>query len=150
MHKGYCQCCSIQYRIINDPFDCCYCHCSICRRLTGSAMGAYGSVPKHEFSWIQGEELLTRYQQNTTTTRLFCSSCGSFLLTTHSADKQNVFITLGCLDSEMESGPEYHQFMGSKASWENNHDAIAQHDAWPEWRITQLRNSLKKQGTKLT
>ena len=135
MHQGYCQCQSIQYSFENDPFDCCYCHCSICRRLTGSAMGSYGSVPKSEFTWTKGEELLSTFQQNTTTRRLFCSLCGSYLLTMHSADKNNNFISLGCLETKIESRPEYPQFVGSKAGWDTNTDNLAEHEGWADWRL---------------
>lgn len=135
MHKGSCQCRSIQYCFVNEPFDCCYCHCSICRRLTGSAMGSYGSVPKNEFKWTEGEELLSTYQQNETTRRLFCSRCGSYLVTTHSKDKYNVFITLGCLETDIKSKPEFHQFVDSRAGWDTNTYNLKLHTGWPEWRL---------------
>lgn len=78
-------------------------------------MGAYGSVHTQDFLWTQGEELLSLYQQKETTTRKFCSKCGSYLITTHSADPDNLFISLGALDSLIDSAPEFRQFVGSKA-----------------------------------
>ncbi|MBL4866441.1 MAG: GFA family protein [Pseudomonadales bacterium] len=134
IHKGSCQCGSVQYQFTNNPFDCCYCHCSVCQKLTGSAMGAYGSVHTQDFLWTQGEELLSLYQQKETTTRKFCSKCGSYLITTHSADPDNLFISLGALDSLIDSAPEFRQFVGSKAVWDKYENKLPEHNEGVDWR----------------
>ena len=136
MNKGSCQCGSIQYQFEGDPFDCCYCHCTVCRKLTGSAMGAYGSIRKSDFSWINGEELLSCYQQTDTTARLFCLICGSYLVTTHSADPENIFLSLGALDTPVNSAPKFRQFVASKADWDKYQTKLPAHRGWVDWRLS--------------
>ncbi|MGI9328105.1 MAG: GFA family protein, partial [Pseudomonadales bacterium] len=109
---------------------CCYCHCSICRKLTGSGSGAYGSVSRSEFEWLSNESL-SRFSPMKSTTRYFCSSCGSFLLTEHSAEPENVFVSLGTLDSPIESKPKYRQFVGNAPAWSSIEDDLPLHDGWP-------------------
>ena len=53
------------------------CHCSICRKLSGSAFGTYAHVGKNAFRWISGEDLITRYESAPGSVRGFCRVCGS-------------------------------------------------------------------------
>lgn len=129
--EGSCLCGSIRYGFDAEPFDCCYCHCSICRKLTGTGYGAYGSVVRGDFVWARGEQLLKLFKPTPATTRYFCSTCGSFLLTEHVAEPENVFVSLGTLDTPMTSKPAYHQFAGSAPAWSAIHDTLPKHDAWP-------------------
>jgi len=126
-----CLCGLIQYELRAEPFDCCYCHCSICRKLTGAAYGAYGSVAKADFSWTLGEASLTTYIQNENTRRLFCSGCGSYLLTTYTLEPQTVFVTLGSLDADAVS-ISYQQFVDSKATWCKIDKNIRMYEDWPD------------------
>ncbi len=132
MHYGSCLCGSIKYEFENEPFDCCYCHCSICRKLTGSNAGAYGSVARDDFTWLDGERNLSQFKPTSATTRYFCRSCGSFLLTEHVAERHNVCVSLGTLDSAIGSAPEYRQFTGSSATWSRIRDHLPTYDAWPQ------------------
>lgn len=132
MHMGSCLCGSVQYQIDDQPFDCCYCHCSICRKLTGSEGGAYGSVKRSDFSWLNGEPTLNRYSPTEYTTRYFCSACGSFLLTEHDAEPENVFISLGTLDTPIATKPQYRQFVKDAPAWVDIQDDLPTHRGWPE------------------
>ena len=96
-------------------------------------MGSYGTIPKEYFRWVEGEELLTIYQQNKSLKRLFCSVCGSFIAGTHDLDPANIFLSLGCLDSEIDLEIQYQQFIDSKASWVSLDKSIKLHDQWPDW-----------------
>ncbi len=129
--RGACLCGSIQYEFENEPFDCCYCHCSICRKLTGSACGSYGSVKKEDFSWLAGAEQRAVFKPTKATTRYFCSNCGSFLLTEHSAEPENLFVSLGTIDTEFQSAPRYHQFVAHAACWDTIEDDLMKYADWP-------------------
>jgi len=145
MIEGQCQCQSIRFSLMSIPFECCYCHCSICRKLTGSSYGTYGTVPKSDFKWLQGEGLVSNYSQNENLERSFCSVCGSLLKSEHHLDPSNVFLSLGCLESASEDLTiEYQQFVESKASWHQLDPKIKSHRKWPKWALERAkRNSLK-------
>jgi len=96
-------------------------------------MGAYGSVPKADFRWIAGEEHISVYQQTEHTKRLFCSTCGSFLASTHELAPSQIYISLGCLAASEHLEVEYQQFVGSKANWVHLNQDITQYATWPDW-----------------
>jgi len=102
-------------------------------------MGTYGTIPKSDFHWTKGVELLTSYNQNKSLKRIFCSACGSFIAGTHDLDSENIFLSLGCLESEIDLKIKYQQFVDSKASWISLDENIRQHSEWPEWVYEKVR-----------
>ena len=144
MIQGQCQCGSIIYKVASAPFDCCYCYCSICRKLTGSVSGAYGTVPKKDFEWLSGKSLVSKYEQNDNLERSFCSKCGSFLLSEHQLDPENVFLSLGCLSAHESIKIEYQQFVDSRADWCSVSPEITSHAAWPKWVLEKARKMHNK------
>jgi len=130
--RGSCACGSIVYEVQGKLTDCCFCHCEICQKLTGSAAGAYGSASRSQFVWIKGDQLLSTYKPTADSRRHFCSSCGSFLLTEHTIEPDNVFISLGSLDKATELKLEYHQFTKSKAKWNIRDNNLPEFTEWPD------------------
>ena len=133
MTQGKCLCGSIQYSISMQPYDCCYCHCSVCRKLTGSDKGVYGTVAKHSLVWETGQALIKEYKQSQQTTRMFCSTCGSYLASTHTLTPDLIYLSLGCLESDDIKQINYQQFTASKASWVTVRGDIPAHEDWPDW-----------------
>lgn len=137
---GRCLCNAVGYEITAAPFDCCYCHCSICRRLTGADKGCYGTIRKEDFSWVSGEGLLIVYAQNDRIKRMSCSICGCYLVSTHSLAPGNYYLSLGCLQSDKTIKIDYQQFVASKAPWTHLDPAIKQYQAWPDWIHERIQN----------
>lgn len=75
---------------------------------------------------------ISTYQQNHHTARLFCSHCGSNLVSTHILTDDTVYVSLGSLDDTKGINIEYQQFTESKAGWVNIDSGVAAHDEWPE------------------
>jgi len=96
-------------------------------------MGTYGTISKECFDWVEGESLLSTYQQNRSLKRMFCSVCGSFIAGIHDLDPSNIFISLGSLDSQVVFEIEYQQFINSRANWVQLDRSIKAHNEWPEW-----------------
>lgn len=148
MIEGKCQCESIRFSLASIPFECCYCHCSICRKLTGSNFGTYGTVPKDDFKWLQGEELLSNFNQNENLQRSFCSLCGSFIKSVHKLDPANVFISIGCIETTIDDLKiEYQQFTESKAPWHRLDSGIKSHEKWPKWALERAKRDSRKNPT---
>jgi len=129
---GSCVCGAIQYQLDSALVDCSYCHCSICRKLTGSAFAAYGAVKKTDFKWIKGETQLLRFMQTKNTERGFCGKCGAFLVTDYKPEPNTLHISLGSLNEGPKIQIEYHQYYGSKASWCVVDDNLSKYDGWPD------------------
>jgi hypothetical protein len=138
MNKGSSVCDAICYQIEVIPLDCAYCYCSICRRLTGGAMGAYGTVLKTDINWLRGEKLLSVYQQNDNSKRMYCSCCGAFMLSNHELAPDKIYLSLGCLTTDQGISIEYQQFVASIPGWVEIDPSVVQHDTWPDWIHTRI------------
>ncbi len=133
MTSGSCLCGALSYRIVNAPTDCNNCYCSICRKLTGSVAGAYGAVLRADFTWLDGEELIKTFSHNASSHRVFCSNCGSCVLSHHDLAPDYFYLSLGCLDSDAGIKIEYQQFTGSKAQWAKLDPTLDQCENYPSW-----------------
>jgi hypothetical protein len=129
MNKGSCLCKSVTYEINSAPYDCCFCHCSICRKLTGSS---YGTIANGHFRWTAAEELLGTYAQDEQMRRLFCTACGSYMITLHALAPEDAYLSLCCLENDGNVKIAYQQLVGSKASWTALDPSITPHHEWPE------------------
>ena len=113
---GECFCGSVKYQIDGKLKDARSCHCSRCRKTFSAQASAYALVDVDDFSWIQGQDLLTSYESMPNFGLQFCSRCGSTLCGTHNGEVHGV--TLGCINGDPDIEIGYHLFVGSKASWE--------------------------------
>ncbi|MFZ9037636.1 MAG: GFA family protein, partial [Gammaproteobacteria bacterium] len=77
--KGACLCGRVRYQV-TGPFDEFHlCHCSQCRRSTGSAHAANIFTSADRLDWLAGEELIKRYTPDApdVISKCFCTHCGS-------------------------------------------------------------------------
>ncbi|MDJ0788414.1 MAG: GFA family protein [Myxococcota bacterium] len=131
MPTGRCHCETVVYSFDGPVTDASCCHCRTCRRLCGSAFGAYGSVLASGFEWVRGAERVARYAPTARLTKAFCSACGSPLTTTHAREPGVVFLSLGSLDDASGITLLYHQFAASAAEWHRIGDSLPRHEDWP-------------------
>jgi len=132
MHTGHCHCGRIRFVFDGEPSGASFCHCSICRRMTGSAFGAWCEVPYRNFRWLKGRDQVSKYAVTDRLGTLFCRTCGVVVLAEHRDWPGFRYIALGALDGDVEIVPEYHQFTACKAPWYRIHDPIPQYESWPE------------------
>lgn len=78
IREGGCLCGAVRLRAELPGPDFGACHCTMCRRWTGSALLAM-TVPVAKVEWLQGEAQITRYQSSDWAERAFCRLCGSGL-----------------------------------------------------------------------
>lgn len=105
------------------------CHCSICRKASGSHASSFARFDPAKFSWISGEDKLSHYKSSEDMGTIFCSVCGSPLAGTYKG--LIGWVTLGCVDGDPELKVEKHIFMGSKAPWETNPSDVLRYDEFP-------------------
>lgn len=125
--KGGCLCGAIEYVIPDALQYAGYCHCSECRRFSGSIFSAFGGIPKSDFRVVKGIEHIKHYRKSEKTVLGFCSECGSSLY----ADKPQrgmVHLRLGSLHDTPSLTPQTHAFVGSKVPWYDIKDGLVQFD----------------------
>jgi hypothetical protein len=94
-----------------------HCHCSRCRKHSGTFGLTQGRVPKDRFRLVQGEELIRVYKPNGGKVKAFCSECGSSLFGGDWPDGDEVSIRLGSFDDDPGIRPSAHVFVDSAAPW---------------------------------
>jgi hypothetical protein len=87
LRHGGCRCGAVRYQLRGEPLNAGLCHCTDCRKETGSAFLAYGDWPPNAFS-VTGE-------YRTYAGRSFCPLCGTRLF--HLSER-HAEICLGSLD----------------------------------------------------
>lgn len=92
------------------------CHCSECRKFTGSDYSSAGGLKAEDVEILQGKESIACYDKSEETSLFFCKHCGSSLYSfKHATQIYN--IRLGILDGVSVSKPRFHIHTASKASW---------------------------------
>ena len=128
MIRGGCACGGIRFES-EAVRSLTHCHCTICRKLTGAAFATYAHVEKAKFHWLEGEQLITRYESTPGSFRAFCRICGS-LVPGQAPYLATVSIPAGLLDDDPGVRPRLHVFASSKAPWWEINDDLPQHAKW--------------------
>jgi hypothetical protein len=115
---GSCLCGGVKFEIELPFLGFRYCHCSRCRKASGSAHAANAFVMGNQFRWAAGESLIKRFDLPGAKSFAvwFCTQCGTRLPHKQkTADR--ILVPAGLLDGDPKIRPEYHQYWQSKAPW---------------------------------
>ncbi|NIB38412.1 GFA family protein [Pseudomaricurvus alkylphenolicus] len=126
---GGCLCGGVRYEVSEPLFDAGNCHCSMCRKFSGSAFSTSARVNSDSFQWLSGEGLLSRYHSSPEAYRLFCRQCGSSLAVMEG--EKVSFVFLGSVSQDPGVRPAEHIFVGSQAPWYDIADNLLQYKGWP-------------------
>ena len=130
---GSCLCGGVRFEV-DLPFRRAnHCHCSRCRKHSGTFGETQGRVPREQFRLLEGEELLREFHPlGGGATKVFCSVCGSSLFGGRWPHGDEVSVRLGSLDGDPQIRPQYHSFVGSRAPWDElPDDGLARYDGPP-------------------
>jgi hypothetical protein len=118
-HTGSCLCSSVKFEIEGEFKKFFLCHCSRCRKTSGSAHCANLFAPGAKLNWISGKEKVSSYRHpDSNFARNFCSIC-STLLPIYVEARDIVATPAGCLDTNVDISPQAHIFTDSKANWDD-------------------------------
>ncbi len=118
MLKGSCLCGGIRFEITGPVDGIKQCHCSLCRKSSGTGSIATIRVPADQMRWISGEDLIRTFARPSGYGTAFCSVCGS---PAPDADNRRTHygVPVGLLDGDPPLRVVEHIFVGSKAQWES-------------------------------
>lgn len=115
--QGRCLCGQIQFEVVGVTPKLCQCHCSLCRKQSGSASNTATIVGKDNFRWLAGQEHISSWVKDTGFRSDFCAKCGSpvpnFL-----GNTSYYWIPIGLIDEAPQMPIAAHIYVGSKASWD--------------------------------
>ena len=130
--RGSCLCDSIIYQFSGPEFVFQYCHCSRCRKFTGSAHATNIIIDPKQFEWLSGEELVGRFEHPEAKhfATCFCTRCGSSLPWL-SKSGRSVVIPAGTLDEDPGIKPTQNIFWQDRAPWRTEVGDLVQYDQLP-------------------
>jgi hypothetical protein len=102
------------------------CHCSQCRRATGSAFKPFAGIERSKLNVTGGKDALLVFGEEKTHDAR-CARCGSLLYSVV-REGEYVHVTLGTLVDTPTIRPTAHIFVGSKAPWYAITDDLPQHE----------------------
>jgi len=127
MARGECNCGAVAFEIDTELSDVFVCHCSICRRSTGSNGIAVVVIDNDAFRWTRGKEQIATWKKpNADWQTWFCRICGSRLPGAN--DESRMFVPAGLVSDGGDAlRVLHHIWVGSKADWDEIGDSGKQH-----------------------
>ena len=112
---GKCLCGAVQYAVQDEFAYAANCHCSNCRRTTGSAFKPFAGIEREKLVLTEGEDQLLIFGDQSGHDA-HCGLCGSLL---YSLVREAAFVhvAMGTLVDDPAIRPTAHIFVGSKAGW---------------------------------
>jgi hypothetical protein len=140
----FCGCVSFEFTRAIGPFE--LCHCNRCRKASGSAFFAWLLVPREDFKFLQGHDLIKSFEAPVREappaySTNFCSRCGSPV---PNAFRESPYIEVpaGLLDDDPLIRPDRHIFVDVKSPWFKIGDDLPQLD---RVALRRLRNAQLQQ-----
>jgi hypothetical protein len=127
--SGRCYCGAVEYSVADEFLYAANCHCSNCRRTTGSAFKPFAGIERDKLRVLSGAENLMIFGA-TLGHDARCKLCGS-LLYSLVRDGAFVHVAMGTLVDDASIKPGKHIFVGSKASWYTIADDLPQYPELP-------------------
>lgn len=125
---GSCLCGEVRFELTREAVWAHNCHCSRCRKTSGTAFASNLFLPLEALRYLQGEQHLRSYKLPDAErfTHVFCGLCGSTLPFVNQA-RGLVGIPMGSLDDDPGYSPRAHIQVESKAPWLPITDHLPQH-----------------------
>lgn len=131
MLTGGCHCGAVRFAIAAGGVTIGgYCHCSICRRLSGAPVTAWVAVAEGAYAVTAGRPVT--YRSSDHGGRDFCASCGSQLL--YRGDDGTVTVSTTALDTPDDPAvaPQIHIYTGNRLPWFDTADELPRFAGLPQ------------------
>lgn len=128
MYKGSCLCSAVTIELHGGIDSIIHCHCSKCRKSSGTAYATNGFVSKAGLIIKTGDEHIAYYETAPGKKRHFCQVCASPIFSSNDATPELLRLRLGILDSDIVERPLSHNFVSSKANWDDLDAKLSRYD----------------------
>lgn len=131
-HTGGCLCGSVRFEVVGALDGFFLCHCSRCRKGSGSSHAANVFSRSAKLCWLSGASQVALYEvPETRHARSFCATCGSALPTLQ-MDGTLLVIPAGSLETALSLRPQGHLFMDSRADWDEQLETLPKFGSFPD------------------
>jgi hypothetical protein len=115
--RGRCLCGKIEFEIEGSCFKLYQCHCSLCRKQSGSSSNTATIAANAKFRWLRGAEHISSWVKDSGFRSDFCSSCGSPVPNPLRSTPYH-WVPAGLLEDGGRLEIVAHFCLSSKASWD--------------------------------
>jgi hypothetical protein len=128
---GGCLCGAVTFEITGALERMVHCHCSRCRRGTGTGHATNFLANPDQLTWLSGEQSIKRFDLPGAKSfaKWFCSNCGCPLPRPSRSGK--LIVPAGSLDCAPIGLPTAHIFWGSRAEWACESGGSPTYDTYP-------------------
>ena len=134
MYYGSCLCGTVEIKITGPISSIIHCHCSLCRKSSGTAFATNGFVQSSDFNIVKGAESLSSFAFKPGRLRHFCRTCGSPVYSSNEQDPARIRVRLGIIASDIAERPVSHNFYSSRANWEDLDAELPRYDSFEPGR----------------
>lgn len=131
MTTGQCLCGAVKFQISGDFENFFLCHCTRCRKDTGSAHSANLFSSKAKITWLSGGTVVRNFKlPGSQHAKSFCAECGSALPSIQ-MNGDLLVVPAGSLDTRIDKRPDAHICYGSRAHWDEDLSDLEKIDRLP-------------------
>lgn len=130
--SGGCYCGEVRYELKGTPNNSYFCHCTQCRKLTGSAHASNMQIAPEAVQFTQGIDKITRFECDSgrAFSNAFCNRCGSGLPFLGKSG-QWLYVPIGSLDTVPDDLIKYNIFWSDRANWYDSGTAAPRCEHFP-------------------
>jgi len=129
--KGKCLCGNVEFEVSGKLSSIYKCHCSLCRKATGTSSNAASIVDKDRVTWIKGRNVITEFEQSSGFRSSFCSKCGAPVPNIIKATDK-YWIPVGLLEETGDFKVAAELFVDSKVGWSQSSNEALKYSEMPD------------------
>ncbi len=135
MYQGSCLCGAVTLEVHGNIESIIHCHCSTCRKTSGTAYATNGFIATKDLLIKTGQDNIAFYEAVQGKKRHFCKVCASPIFSSHEQSPDRLRLRLGILDSAIEERPMSHNFVSSRANWDDLDATLPRYDGHEPSRV---------------
>lgn len=116
-YTGTCACGTVHFELSGTPHIVFNCHCTVCRKMNGSAFSTYAVFNKNALQVTEGATDIQTADVGTHGIKHFCRTCGASLYGLHRQATGVCLVSLGAIDTGGALVPTVNVFCRSKLPW---------------------------------
>ncbi len=130
--RGGCLCGAVKYEVAGEPKRFFHCHCSRCRKVTGTGHASNLFLQPAALKWRVGADHVRTFKHPEAKrfTNQFCEICGG-RLPRQPEGTDTVMVPAGSLDDDAPIRPQARIFTDSRANWSCSGDDVPTYPGLP-------------------
>ena len=131
VRRGSCLCGSVAFEVVGSIAGVGSCHCSKCRKVSGTTGNAQFIVRTERFRWLRGHDHIEAFALSSGWGASRCRTCGSPLPATYDGGKR-IWVPAGLMDDPLDTSIVQHIFCDSRADWDREAPDAKRYAKYPE------------------